>query len=72
MIFERGKRKWLAYVPYLPGCVAAAHCRRETEQHIREVIAFHIEGVLEDGELILEPSWLAEQIALEMLPPLAA
>lgn len=45
VIFERGKRNWSAYVPDLPGCVATGKTRRETEQAIREAIAFHLEGM---------------------------
>ena len=45
VIFERGSRNWSAYVPDLPGCVATGRTRRETEQLIREAIAFHLEGL---------------------------
>lgn len=45
VIFERSSRNWSAYVPDLPGCVATGRTRRETEQLIRESIAFHLEGL---------------------------
>jgi predicted RNase H-like HicB family nuclease len=41
-----------AYVPDLPGCIAAADTREEVEQLIREAVPFHIEGMAEVGEPI--------------------
>jgi predicted RNase H-like HicB family nuclease len=37
------------HVPDLPGCIAAADTREEVLQLIREGIAFHIEGLREQG-----------------------
>ena len=38
-----------AYVPDLPGCIAAAKTRAEVNQLIHEAIEFHIDGMREDG-----------------------
>lgn len=56
VLYERGERNWSAYVPDLPGCVATGKTRDETEQRIREAIAFHIEGLLLDGDPVPEPN----------------
>jgi len=56
VLFERGEHTWSAYVPDLPGCVAAGDSREETEQLIREAIAFHIEGLREEGLPVPEPT----------------
>ena len=48
-VLEEGPSSWSAYVPDLPGCVAAAQTREETEQLIQEAIEFHLEGLLLDG-----------------------
>jgi predicted RNase H-like HicB family nuclease len=45
-----------AWVPDLPGVIAAADTREECEQLIREAIELHIAGMREDGEPIPEPS----------------
>jgi predicted RNase H-like HicB family nuclease len=45
-----------AWVPDLPGCVAAAGTREECEQLIREGIALHLAGMRQDGEPIPEPT----------------
>ena len=54
-IIEKGKRNFSAYVPDLPGCVAAAKTKAETEKLIKEAIEFHIEGMMLEGEKIPEP-----------------
>ncbi|MGO9260909.1 MAG: type II toxin-antitoxin system HicB family antitoxin [Bryobacteraceae bacterium] len=45
-----------AYVPDLPGCVAAADTLEEIKQLMREGIEFHLEGMREDGDPIPEPT----------------
>jgi predicted RNase H-like HicB family nuclease len=56
VLYERGERNWSAYVPDLPGCVATGKTREETERRMREAIAFHIEGLKLNGELVPEPT----------------
>lgn len=55
-VLEQGPRNWSAYVPDLPGCVAAAKTREETERLIQEAIAFHLEGLLLDATPFPEPT----------------
>lgn len=64
VLFERGERNWSAFVPDLPGCVATGKTREETEQRIREAIAFHIEGLTIDGEPIPEPTVEAGNVSV--------
>ena len=56
VILEKGPTSYGAYVPDLPGCVAAADSRDEVLTLIREAIEMHIEGLREDGQPIPEPS----------------
>ncbi len=56
VIYESGKRNWSAYVPDLPGCVATGKTRKLVEKRIREAIEFHIEGLVQHGNSIPEPS----------------
>ncbi|MBS0455802.1 MAG: type II toxin-antitoxin system HicB family antitoxin [Proteobacteria bacterium] len=51
-----------AYVPDLPGCVATAATIEEIEQEIRFAIAFHLDGMREDGSEILPPSSQVEYV----------
>ena len=62
-VLEQGPRNWSAYVPDLPGCVAAATTREETERLIQEAIEFHIEGLLLDGLSLPEPTHTEKQAA---------
>ncbi len=39
-----------AWSPDLPGCVAAADTVEQTVALMREAIAFHLQGLAEDGE----------------------
>ena len=55
VVIEKTPNNYAAYVPDLPGCVATASSREELLEEIREAIEFHIEGMLEDGELVPEP-----------------
>ena len=49
VVIERGPTSFGATVPDLPGCVAVAETREEVERLIQEAIAFHLEGLREDG-----------------------
>ncbi len=54
-VIERTGNGFSAYVPDLPGCVAAGDTRAETEALIREAVAEHLELLREGGDLIPEP-----------------
>ena len=45
-----------AYAPDLPGCVATGATVEETENAIREAIAFHLDGLRADKLPIPKPS----------------
>ena len=55
VVIEKTPQDYSAYVPDLPGCVATGATRKEVTRHIQEAIAFHLEGMREDGEPIPEP-----------------
>ena len=52
VIIEEGDNSYGAYPPDLPGCVAVGRTREEVEKNMREAIAMHIQGMLEDNEPI--------------------
>ena len=62
VIVEEGENSFGAYVPDLPGCVAAAETKEEVLELIQEAIEFHIEGLREDGQPIPEPSSSIEYV----------
>lgn len=65
VIVERGPTSWGAYVPDLPGCVAAGETREEALQLIREALELHIEGLREQGEAIPEPHSFSDLIEVD-------
>jgi predicted RNase H-like HicB family nuclease len=56
VVVERSATGFAAYVPDLPGCVAAGQTRAEVGRLIREAIQRHLEGMREDGEPIPKPT----------------
>jgi predicted RNase H-like HicB family nuclease len=62
VIFEKSETGWGAYAPDLPGLGVAAKTREEAERLIREGIIFHIEGLIEDGLPVPEPSVWCQEI----------
>jgi predicted RNase H-like HicB family nuclease len=53
---EKGSTSFGAYMPDLPGCIAAGETRDEVLVSIQETIEFHLEGSKEDGAPIPPPS----------------
>jgi len=62
VVIEKAELNYSAYVPDLPGCVATGTTVEEVEREIREAIAFHIEGMREDGLAVPQPSSSVEYI----------
>ncbi|NEX20424.1 type II toxin-antitoxin system HicB family antitoxin [Thiorhodococcus mannitoliphagus] len=49
IVIEQAAGNFSAYVPDLPGCIATGATVEEVEEEIKEAIAFHLEGMREDG-----------------------
>ncbi|MBV5337801.1 MAG: type II toxin-antitoxin system HicB family antitoxin [Deltaproteobacteria bacterium] len=56
VVIEKGSSSYGAFVPDLPGCVAAGETEEETTALIQEAIQFHLEGLQMEGQLIPTPS----------------
>lgn len=56
VVVEKGESGFGAYVPDLPGCVAAAESYEEVLELIQGAIEFHIDGLKDDGEPIPPPT----------------
>ena len=56
VVYERTENNWSAYSPDIPGCMATGKTKEEVENNYKEALAFHIEGLKEDGQPIPEPS----------------
>jgi len=62
VVIEKAEGSYGAYVPDLPGCMAAGETEDEVKILIQEAIEFHIEGLKESGEPIPEPASSVEFI----------
>ena len=62
IVIEKAEGNYSAYVPDLPGCVATGATVEETEESIREAIAFHLDGMREDGMPIPQASTHVEYV----------
>jgi predicted RNase H-like HicB family nuclease len=55
IVIEQTETGFSAYSPDLPGCVSTGATREEVERNMREAIAFHLDGLREDGQAVPEP-----------------
>lgn len=62
ILIEKATNNYSAYVPDLPGCVATGATLQEIEEQIKEAIAFHLEGLREEGLPIPEPTSLCQYV----------
>ena len=65
VVIERGASSFGAYVPDLPGCLAAAETAEEVLQLIHEAIEFHLEGIREEGAPVPQPLSYSEFIEIQ-------
>jgi predicted RNase H-like HicB family nuclease len=64
VIYEDGPTSWGAWVPDIPGCVAAGETRAEVQELITEAIVLHIESLREHNESGPEPRSTASSVAV--------
>lgn len=55
IIIEKTATGFSAYLPDLPGCIAAGGTREEVEREMHDAVEFHIEGLRLAGETVPEP-----------------
>lgn len=60
VIIEQGPSSFGAYVPDLPGCIAAAETKQEVLKLIQEAIEFYLEGIEEKGMSMPQPHSYSE------------
>ena len=55
VIIEPTSTGYSSYSPDLPGCVSTGSTRTECEANMQEAIAFHLDGLREEGEAVPDP-----------------
>ena len=56
VVIEQSQTGYSAYAPDLPRCVAAGQDLDKVQRQIRDAIAFHIDGLREEGQAVPAPS----------------
>jgi len=65
VVVEQGPTSFGAYVPDLPGCVAAGETKAEALQLIREAIEMHISDLKREGQEVPKPTSVSEVVEVE-------
>jgi predicted RNase H-like HicB family nuclease len=55
IVIEPTSTGFSAYSPDLPGCVSTGATREECERNMHDAIAFHLDGLREEGEAVPKP-----------------
>jgi predicted RNase H-like HicB family nuclease len=55
VIIEKTGTGFSAFSPDLPGCIATGDTREETETNMKDAIAFHLEGMHQEGLEMPQP-----------------
>ena len=64
VVVEEGPTSFRAYVPDLPGCVAAGKTNAEALALIREAIELHISDLRSEGRDVPKPSSVSKVIGV--------
>ena len=65
VVIEQGPSSFGAYVPDLPGCIAAGESREEVASLIQEAIGLHIEDLKAQGQQVPSPHSSGELVSVE-------
>jgi len=55
VVIEETETGFSAFSPDLPGCVATGTTREETERNMKDALAFHVEGLHQEGLDVPQP-----------------
>ena len=65
VVVEKGPTSYGAYVPDLPGCIAAGETKEEVLSLIREAMELHLEGLKDEGQPAPAPSSTSTLVEVE-------
>jgi predicted RNase H-like HicB family nuclease len=65
VVIEEGPSSFGAYVPDLPGCIAAGESREEVSMLIQEAIELHIEDLKAQGKQAPSPHSSGELVSVD-------
>ena len=65
-LVEKTKTGFSAYVPDLPGCVAAGKTRQQVRRRLQEAVEIHLKSMMESGDAIPEPTSKLEYVEVQL------
>lgn len=65
VVIKKAGNNYSAYLPDVPGCVAAGDTPEETLKLLAEALKMHLNGLKEDGLPIPEPTTKTDYIAVQ-------
>ena len=60
IIIEKTRTGFSAFAPDLPGCIATGRNQTEVEGEMKSAMRFHIDGLIEEGLPVPQPTNIAE------------
>ena len=66
IIIHKANGNYSAHAPDVDGCIATGKTIEETRQNMKEALAFHFEGMAEDGDPIPEPTTAADYVEVDV------
>ena len=66
IVIEKTSTGFSAYSPDVPGCVATGESREEVEREMTEAIAFHLEGLKQEGRQLPQSSTSAAYVEVSV------
>jgi predicted RNase H-like HicB family nuclease len=64
MVIEPTQTRFSAHSPDLPGCVSTGRAREEVQQNMRGAMAFDLDGLPEEGQVVPEPQTYSAYVEL--------
>jgi predicted RNase H-like HicB family nuclease len=64
IVIEETATGFSAYSRDLPGCISTGAAREDVEENMREAMAFHLDGLREEGEPVPEPRTYSTYVEL--------
>jgi predicted RNase H-like HicB family nuclease len=66
VILEKSETGYGAFVPNLPSCIAVGESKNETLALVKAAVKFHIEGLVEDEDIIPRPNCEIERVSVNI------
>lgn len=66
VVVEQAGTNYSAYSPDVPGCIATGPTPEDVRARMQEAIEFHLQGLIEDGLPLPEPSSSAAMIEVRL------